>query len=203
MYVVFVTGPLASGKRSACEYLTQHGFSHLDLDVIAKEFLDDEPVQQQLIEAYGTGICADDGCIDKARLAKMAFANEESSAALNGIIWPLVGARLSDLIVGENCQKDAAGERLVVEIPMLAEAPELLDLADTILCITADESVRIERALARGMLLEDILNRIALQARDEERAALSDVVIENNGSLDSLHEKLDSWIKLQQQEHLF
>ncbi|MDR1087849.1 MAG: dephospho-CoA kinase [Coriobacteriales bacterium] len=203
MYTVFVTGPLASGKRSACLYLALQGFSHIDADELAKEFLDDELVKAQLLEAYGTTICDDTGRINRARLAELAFATEGSSDALNGIIWPLVEARLSDLIVGNSCQFDRSEERLAVEIAMLAEAPALLDLADAVLCITADEHIRINRALDRGMRLEDVQNRMALQASDEDRARICDAVIENNGSLDQLYTKLDTWLASARQEHLF
>ena len=203
MYTVFVTGPLASGKRTACLYLASRGFTHIDLDDMAKEFLEDELVLQQLREAYGAGICDEEGSVIRAELARRAFVDAESSAALNGIIWPLVIGRLGELIVGRSCQQNLSDEKLVVEIAMLAEADGALDLADTILCITADEKLRIERALARGMQQEDILNRIALQASDDERAAISDVVIENNGSLESLHEKLDIWLESAFQEHMF
>jgi dephospho-CoA kinase len=203
MYTVFVTGPLASGKRTACQYLTQKGFSHIDLDQMAKEFLDDELVKEQLVDAYDSSILDSGGEVDRSRLAELAFADAESTEALNSIIWPLVSERLSDLIVGGSCQKDRSTDKLVVEVAMLAEAEGLRDLADTILCVTADESVRIERALARGMQLEDILKRMALQASDEERAAISDAVIENNGGVEALFEKMDSWLQLQQQEHMF
>jgi len=203
LYTVFITGSLASGKRSACQYLAERGFTHIDLDDMAKECLDDELVLQQLVEAYGREILENEGRINRAELAKRAFVDAESSAALNGIVWPLVSERLADIIVGGSCQKDTTDEKLVVEISMLAESQGYGDLADAILCISANESIRIERALSRGMQLEDIKNRIALQANDEERNALCDVVIENNGSLESLYEKIDSWLQLQQQEHLF
>jgi dephospho-CoA kinase len=90
-----------------------------------------------------------------------------------------------------------------VEIPLLAEAPDMQDLADTVLCVTAEPQLRVERAVARGMQPEDIYRRMALQASDEERAALADTVIENNGSLEALHAKLDLWLASLQQEHLF
>ncbi|MCL2749424.1 MAG: dephospho-CoA kinase [Coriobacteriia bacterium] len=203
MFTVFVTGSLASGKRSACLHLAQKGFTHIDLDDMAKEFLEDELVQQQLIDAYGEAISDGEGGINKAELARRAFVDAESSKALNGIIWPLVGQRLADMIMGTSCHQKESEEKLVIEIAMLAESQGFTDLADVVLCITASESVRIARALARGMQLKDIQNRIALQASDEVRNALCDVVIDNNGSLESLHTKLDSWLQLQDQEQMF
>lgn len=203
MFTVFVTGPLASGKRAACEYLTTKGFSHIDLDDMAKEFLDEEPVVMQLVEHYGRIILDEAGGIDRAKLATQAFAGEGASDALNSIVWPLVEARLSDVIVGNSCQFNDTNSKLAVEIAMLAEAPALLDLADAVLCITASSEIRLKRAVTRGMREEDALRRMALQASDEERAALCDAVIENNGSKEELHVKLDTWLQTLQQEQMF
>ena len=203
MYTVFVTGSLASGKRSACLYLAEQGFTHIDLDDMAKEFLNEELVQRQIMDVYGDDLLDETDGINRSLLAKRAFASEESTAALNGIIWPLVNERLANLIVGNSCQFRSSEDRLVVEIAMLAEGLTTVDLADAVLCITADEGIRIERALARGMELADIKNRMALQASDEERAQICDVIIENNGSLAQLHEKLASWLESQQQEQMF
>ncbi len=204
MFTVFVTGPLASGKRSACQYLTTRGFRHIDMDDMAKELLDEEAVQRQLVELYGQDIMDEAaGIINRAKLAERAFVNEASTEGLNSIIWPLVGAKLSDFLVGNRCQAGCADNKIVVEIAMLAEAPGMTDLADTILGITAEPHIRIERALARGMQHDDITKRMALQASDEERAAICNIVIENNGSIEQLHAKLDVWLELQQQEQLF
>jgi dephospho-CoA kinase len=203
MYTVFITGPLAAGKHAACEYLTQRGFAHIDLDEMAKEFLGEAAVRKQLVKAYGHDILSAQGGIDRARLAERAFANTENSEPLNSIIWPLVKARLSSLLVGNSCQTGPSDGPVVVEIPLLAEAPDMRDLANTVLCITAEPQIRVERALARGMQAADLFRRMALQASDKERAAIADTVIENNGSLASLHAQLDDWLATLQQEHLF
>lgn len=203
MYTVFVTGPLASGKRTACEYLTQHGFAHIDTDVVAKEFLEDTDVIKELAEHYGSAILAEDGSIQRAKLAERAFAGEGTSDFLNGVIWPRVKAKLADVIVGTGCLAGSMQDKLVVEIPMLAEAPDMAHLADSVLCVTASPKVRLERAVARGMQREDAERRMALQASDEERAALCDYVIENDGALEELHRKLKTWLESQRTEHLF
>lgn len=203
MYTVFVTGPLASGKRSACLYLAQKGFSHIDADDIAKEFLNNEEIIHELVNAYGSVILDESGCIDRTALAKKAFASANTSLALNELIWPLVKIRLSDLITNIHCQKNSKNEKLLVEIAMLAEAPDHIELADTVLCITAAPELRLKRAVARGMSFEDARNRMSLQASDEDRAAISDFIIENNGTLESLYRQLDTWMTLSDQEHLF
>lgn len=203
MYTVFVTGPLASGKRAACLYLAEKGFWHIDLDEMSKEFLEEDTVIEQLVDEYSSCILDDDGRINRAALAKQAFASRESTALLNGVLWPLVTAQLADIIVGNSCQVNQEHKLLAVEIPMLTKASDTTNLANTVLCITARPEVRIERALARGMHYDDVLNRMALQVTDEERASFCDTVIENNTTLEELHTKLDLWLSALQTEHLF
>jgi dephospho-CoA kinase len=62
------------------------------------------------------------------------------------------------------------------------EAPEFFDLFDGVLAISANEDVRIERLLARGMSEADIRARMDLQASDAERRDIADWVVENDGT---------------------
>jgi dephospho-CoA kinase len=78
----------------------------------------------------------------------------------------------------------------VVEVPLLAEAPQFAGLADVVVAITACESTRVDRAVARGMARSDVTRRVAVQATDAARAALADVVIENEGTLEQLYDVL-------------
>ncbi|MCL2806638.1 MAG: dephospho-CoA kinase [Coriobacteriia bacterium] len=206
MHTIFVTGSMASGKRSACRHLATKGFTHIDLDEVAKEFLASESVKHQLALSYGKGIFDDEGNINSSELAARAFTSKESTAALNEIMWPLVANRLASLLSCEDGLDGRFSAKHVVEIAMLAEAPGFSQLADAVIGISAREDIRIKRALARGMHLEDIHKRMALQASDSERADCCDVVIENNGSLADLHARLDEWFhtyNVQLAEHMF
>jgi dephospho-CoA kinase len=193
MYVVLLTGGLASGKDTVASRLADLGATLLDLDVIAKEAQETEPVLEQLKEGFGSDIVNNEGTLDRALLAERAFGDRESADRLNAICWPPVKERVADYILGNTCQPMERGQLLVVQIPLLAEAPDLLDLADEVIAVAADESLRFRRAVARGMSPADARNRLALQASDEQRAAISDTVFTNNGSLEHLHTQIDAW----------
>jgi dephospho-CoA kinase len=193
MYVVLLTGGLASGKDTVSAYLAALGATVLDLDLMAREVQAEEPVLEGLKSAFGSDIVAADGSLDRPLLARRAFADRQSADRLNAICWPPVKERVADYLLGSTCQPRSGGALLVVQVPLLAEAPDLIDLADEVLAVCADEPVRFKRAVARGMDPEDAHNRIALQASDEQRRAISDTVLTNNGSLDELRAQAHAW----------
>ena len=71
---------------------------------------------------------------------------------------------------------------VVLEVPLLAEAPVFAELADVVLAIAAPEEVRVARAISERLSESEVRRRLAVQAGDVERAELADVVITNDGS---------------------
>jgi len=211
MYVVFVTGGLASGKKTVCELLKQRGATVLDLDEIAKKEQESPLILEALVEEFGEDILADDFLLDRKLLAERAFESAEKANKLNEICWPPVYMRLVDLLVGGSCQPMSGGELLVVEIPLLVEAsssdvlhtPDFINLADEVISIEASADIRLDRAKKRGMDPKDAINRLNLQATDEERRVLASFVIDNNGSFEDLEKQVDYWYHLRSSEQLF
>jgi dephospho-CoA kinase len=95
------------------------------------------------------------------------------------------------------------GRLLVVQVPLLAVAPDFLDLAVVVIAITADENTRLERAIERGMDPQDAKNRLALQATDEARIAISDTIFTNNGSPQELRAQIKAWFEDRIESRLF
>ena len=203
MYVVLVTGGIGSGKQTACEYLGSKGATVLDLDGIAKEEQENPLIIEQLQETFGNDIVDTDGLINRPLLADRAFFSRETANKLNEICWPPVIERVAAYILDSSCQLKTRSDLLVIEVPMLAEAPALLDLKNEVICVIAPEELRLKRAVARGMRPDDVRNRMALQASDEQRIAISDTVIDNSGSLEALYEQLDDCYNQRTADRLF
>ena len=193
MYVVLVTGGIGSGKKTVCEYLGKKGATVLDLDGIAKEEQENPLVLEQIKDEFGDDLVDADGILNRLLLADRAFFSADAAAKLNAICWPPVMERAQSYILDSGCQSLRRHDLLVIEIPLLAEAPALLDLKNEVICVTAPENLRFERAVARGMRPHDVQNRMELQVSDEERIAISDTVIDNSGTLAALYEQLDAW----------
>lgn len=185
MFVLALTGGLGSGKSTAAQVFAERGAVVIDCDTVATTLLDEAPaVRERVIEAFGPGIVGTDGRIDRAALADVAFASAEATARLEAIVHPAVLAAVAGALDALALQGDPP-RVVVLVVPLLAESPLFLEPVDAVLAISATEEVRLERAVARGMSLEDAERRIARQAGDAERREIADYVIENDGDLES------------------
>lgn len=190
MYVLAVTGGIGSGKSTAAEFFGVRGAVVLDLDAIAKGLLRAEsPVFGPVVEAFGREIVGADGNVDTAALAERTFSSPEEARRLDAIVHPAVFAATAGALDALALQ--AQPPRLVVlDIPLLVEAPLFLELVDSVLVISTHADIQIERAVARGMTAGDAERRMACQAGDAERRDIADYVIENDGDEADFREQL-------------
>lgn len=193
--ILVITGGLGAGKTTAVRFFEQRGAVPMSLDEIAHEVVAPGSfVLARLVREFGDGILAPDGSLDRGALAEIAFACPECAERLNAIVHPAVVAetrsRLARLLAS-----DEPPPAIVLEIPLLAEVPELTELADEVLAISAPVEVRVARAVARGMDETDARHRIACQASDEEREALATHVIVNDRDEAHFLAELDAYAR--------
>jgi dephospho-CoA kinase len=142
-------------------------------------------VRDAVVARWGPDV-APGGVVDRAAVARHAFAAPEERAWLEGLLWPLVGARVAAWRATEEA-REPQPRALVVEIPLLFEAG-LEGVYDATLVIVADEAVRAGRAAARGHEVVD--ERTARQLTQEEKAARADHVVRNDRDLAALEQEL-------------
>ncbi|MDZ4654367.1 MAG: dephospho-CoA kinase [Coriobacteriia bacterium] len=185
MYVLAVTGGIGSGKSVATQVFGARGAVVIDLDRIARELLEPGmPVFDPIVEAFGDSIVGEDGRIDAAILAAVAFASDETVRTLDSIVHPAVYVALAGIL--DALAMQAEPPRFVVfDIPLLAEAPMFLDLVDGVLVVSAAEDVRIARCLERGMTEDDVRRRMERQVGDAERREIANHVIENDEDIET------------------
>lgn len=194
MYVVIVTGGMGSGKSLAVSHLASLGARVLSLDELSHDILaTDEEIRDELVGAFGVSILDDDGAVDRKRLAHAAFSSAVATDQLNSIMHPRITRRCADIITESSCFSDDRTDVLVVEVPLITEAPDLVHLADEVLAIEAPEQLRVERATRRDGDREDVAARIALQPTDEQRRAYADTILTNEGDPRALYDQLDRW----------
>lgn len=193
MYVIAVTGGLGSGKSVACEYFASRGAIVLTLDHIAHQLMvPGTPVFDAVVSEFGSRILDVEGRIDRQMLAEIAFEEAEMAERLNAIVHPAVLKEVADGVT--NLRLMERPPRVVVlEVPLLVEAPAFAHVADTVLSIHAPEETRIARAVEAGMSESDARRRISRQASDAQRAALADTVISNTGTMEEFLGRLEEY----------
>jgi len=154
-------------------------------DAVVHELYEGGQLRDAVVERFGAEV-APDGRVDRAAVARRAFASPEDRAWLEGLVWPLVGARVAAWL--EQVRAGSPEPRAaVVEVPLLFEAG-LDGLYDATIAVVADESVRVRRAAARGHAVVD--ERSARQLTQEEKARRATFVVRNDGTEQDLEREL-------------
>lgn len=179
MLKIGLTGGIGAGKSTVSEILADHGAVIIDADRIAREVVaPGEALLTQLAARFGESVIADDGGLDRSQLAARAFVDEESTAALNGLMHPAIRDRTL-----EHFARHADAEVVVHDVPLLVENA-MTSAYHLNLLVDVPAELRLHRLMsARGMARDDAESRIARQASDEERYAVCDVIIDNAGSV--------------------
>jgi dephospho-CoA kinase len=183
--VVGLTGGMGAGKSTALGALERLGAAVLSSDAIVHELLEQPEVVAEIVGRFGPEV-APDGTVDRAAVAGRAFASEADRTWLEGLLWPLVGAR-ADEWVGEVREASVPPRAAVIEVPLLFESGEV-DGYDATIAVIAEEELRRERASRRGHALGD--ERAARQLPQAEKARLATFVIHNDGTEDELQREL-------------
>ena len=188
MLLVGLTGGIGAGKSTVAKLLSERGAVVIDADTIVRELQrSGTDVFKAIVDRFGPHVVAPDGSLDRERLADIVFRDDDARSALNAIVHPAVYAAMAERIAE---LKD--GDQVVVlDIPLLAESGGS-DGMDAVVVVEADQDARVARVVAeRGLDPEDVRARMAVQASPEQREALADVVIWNNGSAVELRAQVD------------
>ena len=194
MLLVGLTGGIGAGKSTVATLLAEHGAVVIDADSIVRELQrPGTDVFRAIVDRFGSQVVAADGTLDRERLADIVFRNDDSRSALNAIVHPAVYAVMSERIAAVK-EDDKV---VVLDIPLLAESGGGGGM-DAVVVVEADEEMRVARVVSeRSLDAEDVRARMAAQASSEQRKALADVVIRNNGTPEDLRAQVDAlWEQL-------
>lgn len=177
MKIIGLTGLTGAGKSTVARKLIPYGCYHIDADLIARNIINsDENVKNKLKERFGDDIINADGAVNRPVLATRAFADSQSTEALNAITHPAVTARIKELIAE---QSDKGYKAVLLDAIALFESGEDA-LCDFTVAVTAPEDVRLERIIIRdGITEERALERIRAQKDDSFFASRADFIIWN------------------------
>jgi len=191
MKVIALTGGIGAGKSLVANYFFSLGAEVIDADQLARNAIaQGSDGFNQVVQAFGDEILKD-GDIDRKALGAIVFSNPKKRQKLESIIHPIVQQGLAD------ARAELTDDLILIyEIPLLVET-NAASKFDSIITVEAPLDVRIERLKNRGLETSEIEKRIANQATTDERKAVADYVIENDGNEEKLLRKVEAlWTEI-------
>jgi dephospho-CoA kinase len=182
-----LTGGMGAGKSTALAALERLGAAVISSDAVVHELYAGELLRDAVVGRWGAEV-APNGVIDRAAVAGRAFASAEDRAWLEGMVWPLVGARVAGWLEQVRARRQPP-RAAVVEVPLLFEAG-MEDLYDATIAVVAEEPARQRRAAGRGHALVD--ERGARQLSQEDKARRASFVVRNDGTEEDLERELSA-----------
>ncbi len=192
MLVVALTGGIGSGKSTVGQIFEDLGAIVTDSDQLARDVVERGTTGfDQIVDAFGDEILRN-GDLDRGALAELVFNDPIKRKQLEKITHPLIRKEFAKIL------ESAKDESIVInQIPLLVESKHDYKF-DHVITVSAEEELRIERLLKRGMSLSQIKQRLQAQSNDSQREAIADSVIKNDkGRAELLSEVENVWDLLQ------
>ncbi len=195
MIVLGIVGSPAGGKSTVAGFLAELGGTWVNADLIARDVLETDQVELQLVDHFGPAITGEGGRIDRKRLASRVFGDDDLSRSSLIYLESVIHPRTREIITGRLRQTfvtNPDGSIVILDIPLLFEAG-WDRYCDEIVCVRCMEATRRERVRARGWSDEELRRREKNQWPIAEKQRLSTKVIHNDGELGELRKQLTDW----------
>ncbi|XP_064549545.1 dephospho-CoA kinase [Drosophila montana] len=183
MFIVAVTGGIATGKSTVTSVFERHGIPVIDADKIAREIVEPgQPCWHKIRAAFGDEVLLPSKELNRAVLGRLIFENKELRGKLNQITHPVIHRtifwRIFKLFMSGHAW-------IVLDLPLLFETGILMDFIHKIVTVSCDSDKQLLRLLARNELSEmEARNRIDSQMPLEKKCEKSHFVVNNNGDVD-------------------
>jgi dephospho-CoA kinase len=187
--ILGLSGGIGSGKSTVTRILTELGATTIDADAIVHEQqAAGQPMLGEIAAAFGDGVIAADGSLDREALGAIVFRNADARARLGEIVHPPV---IAEMMRRAKAGVEANVPLVVLDIPLLFEgrvsgrgSGAIMDFDET-LCVWVSRAVQIERTMSRdNCAADEAERRIAAQLPIDEKREMADQVIDNSGSLE-------------------
>jgi dephospho-CoA kinase len=186
--LVGLTGGIGSGKSTVARMFEERGAVVFDADALARMAVEPgSPGHRAVVERFGANVLAPGGELDREALASIVFADAAARRDLEAIVHPEVRR-----LFGEGVEGYAETDRVVVfSAPLLVESG-MHTAFEVLVVVSTGVDTQVERLLReRAMSEDDARARIGAQAPLEDKAAVADVLIDNEGSLEDLERQVD------------
>lgn len=196
VYLIGLTGGIASGKSTVARRLYEHGAIHIDADQLARKVVEPgTPGLAAIVEAFGAGVLRPDGALDREKLGAIVFGDDQARAKLNAIVHPAVRELSAKLFAKAEAEDPDAV--VVYDVPLLVEA-NVDHRFDLVVVTDAPRRTQVKRLVEqRGLDPLQAEARVDAQTGRDERLAIADVVIDTDGSLGHTMSQTDAlWSRI-------
>ena len=193
MFLIGLTGGIASGKSTVAKLLAAHGAETIDADAVAREVVEVGSTGLAfVVEMFGEEILSAEGELDRKKLGAIVFGDEPKRLQLESILHPLIKTRTMQLI------SESEKAVVVYAVPLLVEANVDYPF-EMIVTVEAGVENQIERLInSRGLTATQAKERIQAQASRQEREARADFVVDSSGTHEQLARQVDAlWEKIE------
>lgn len=182
MYVIGLTGNIASGKSAVLRQLAELGADAIDADRVAHAVMLPGRLAWSSIRAhFGDEVLLPSGEIDRRRLGQIVFADPEELARLEAITHPTVRAEVESQLT------ESGAAVAAIEAIKLIESG-LVDACNALWVVTTSAEVQLERLIRdRGLSVEQAQLHMEAQPPPEPKVAAADVLFDNSSTLADLH----------------
>jgi dephospho-CoA kinase len=183
--LIGLTGGIGSGKTAVSNLFAQLGAGIVDTDLIAHQITAPGGKAIPLIrDHFGAEFIDNGGALDRAKMRSLVFQNSEAKKALEEITHPLIR---QETLRQANQLADAGAPYLLLVVPLLIESGAWIDQIDYLVVVDCPEETQIQRVMHRSNLSRTEVEAILkAQASRQERLALANTVIDNQGKLSEL-----------------
>ena len=185
MLIVAITGGIGSGKSTVGQMFAQSGAIVIDSDQLARDVLERGSIGfNEVVAKFGDEILKN-GEIDRQLLASIVFKDPKKRSELEQVTHPLIRKAFAEVVA-----RSANNSIIINQIPLLVESNHDYKF-DHVITISANESIRTQRLLKRGLTADQIRQRMQAQATDQMRESISDSVIVNESDEQNLLDQVE------------
>lgn len=199
VYLIGLTGGIASGKSTVARRLVEHGAVHIDADDLARRVVEPgRPAYDAIVAEFGRNVLRHDGTLDRAKLGEMVFADDAARSRLNAIVHPAVRELSAKLFAKAEAEDPDAV--VVYDVPLLVEA-SVDHPFDLVVVTNAPRRTQVKRLVEdRGFDPIQAEARVDAQVDNTARLAIADAVIDTDGSMAHTISQTDAlWHRITQE----
>ena len=189
-YVIGISGGIGSGKTTVTDLFAKHGIGVIDADVIAREVVEPgSPALKAIVDKFGQSVLNHSGgsslgTLDRAKLRTLVFNDSETKSWLNQLLHPAI---MQQMLLQTQQAKSAY---CLLSVPLLVEN-KLYEQVDRVVIVDVDEKIQLQRTLVRDKTNKQQIRAIMrAQATRQQRLAVADDIIDNNGKVGDLAKQI-------------